>query len=377
MQTLAISKGGECLSEQYVNIKTKLLWKCSERHEWKATGGDVVAGRWCKKCRLKSKITINEPRRLAMERGGECLSNEYTNSNEKLTWKCGKGHIWNATYKDVKYAQSWCPDCGGRKKFTLEFMKELAEKNGGEFLSTHYERTHDRYEWKCKHGHTWKAVANSVVHGAWCPHCAKVARKTLEQCKSFAIDKGGDCLSDTYVNSASKLRWKCSEGHEWDAIANNVFRGTWCPQCSLENRECGVGETRGLKTLAETGHEFKKIRPEWMKSESGFSLELDGYCEERKIAFEYNGIAHYKYIPYFHKAKSLFLTTRRRDSLKRKVCAEQGIILIQLHEVLNPTEKRIRAALVEYCIRNAVPLELNPEYAEMLTLPNYGLDSEA
>ena len=41
---------------------------------------------------------------------------------------------------------------------------------------------------------------------------------------------------------------------------------------------------------------FKKVRP-WLliNHETGFCLELDGYCEKLKFAFEYDGIQHHEY----------------------------------------------------------------------------------
>jgi hypothetical protein len=49
-QDLAISKGGLCLSTEYVNNNTKMDWKCSENHEWTTTRGSIQAGRWCPNC---------------------------------------------------------------------------------------------------------------------------------------------------------------------------------------------------------------------------------------------------------------------------------------------------------------------------------------
>jgi hypothetical protein len=37
------------------------------------------------------------------------------NSNTKLQWCCGKGHIWSATPHDIASGR-WCPQCAGRKK---------------------------------------------------------------------------------------------------------------------------------------------------------------------------------------------------------------------------------------------------------------------
>jgi hypothetical protein len=50
MQTLAKSRGGECLSKEYANIKTKLKWKCAFGHTWEATPRLHLTGHWCPAC---------------------------------------------------------------------------------------------------------------------------------------------------------------------------------------------------------------------------------------------------------------------------------------------------------------------------------------
>ena len=50
MQTLAKSRGGECLSKEYKNIKTQLKWKCAFGHTWEATPRLHITGHWCPSC---------------------------------------------------------------------------------------------------------------------------------------------------------------------------------------------------------------------------------------------------------------------------------------------------------------------------------------
>ncbi len=50
MQELARSRGGQCLSTKFVDIKTKLKWKCTFEHEWEATPRLLKAGHWCPEC---------------------------------------------------------------------------------------------------------------------------------------------------------------------------------------------------------------------------------------------------------------------------------------------------------------------------------------
>lgn len=69
---------------------------------------------------MGKKLTIEEMQRIARERGGECLSNEYVNYNTNLKWKCKKGHEWEATPSNIKHLSRWCSICAKnrRKKHT-------------------------------------------------------------------------------------------------------------------------------------------------------------------------------------------------------------------------------------------------------------------
>ena len=58
------------------------------------------------------------------------------------------------------------------------------------------------------------------------------------------------------------------------------------------------------------------------------NLELDGYNEELKLAFEYNGRQHYHYTPYFHRNVDMFRTTQYRDVLKQQEADKACIKLV-------------------------------------------------
>lgn len=75
---------------------------------------------------------------------------------------------------------------------------------------------------------------------------------------------------------------------------------------------------------------FPSCRPDFLKNpETGFNLELDGYCEELKIAFEYDGKQHYREIEYWGGREELE-KIQRRDNLKQKLCEDAGVKLIRI-----------------------------------------------
>ena len=92
---------------------------------------------------------------------------------------------------------------------------------------------------------------------------------------------------------------------------------------------------------------FDKIRPNFLKNPvtKNFNLELDCYNDDLKLALEYNGAQHYRYTPYFHKNKESFLNQQYRDELKRRMCEDNGITLIEVpytakNEQLKPYIKK-------------------------------------
>lgn len=78
-----------------------------------------------------------------------------------------------------------------------------------------------------------------------------------------------------------------------------------------------------------TGKPFEKRRPSFLRNHiTDANLELDCYNEELKLAVEYNGEQHYKFVPYFHRTRDAFYNTKYRDDIKRQLCAKNGIRLI-------------------------------------------------
>jgi hypothetical protein len=78
---------------------------------------------------------------------------------------------------------------------------------------------------------------------------------------------------------------------------------------------------------------FHKDRPNFLNNPvtgGKHNLELDCVDHELKIACEYNGAQHYKYIPYFHKNKQHFQTQMYRDDMKRRICKDEGYTLIEV-----------------------------------------------
>jgi len=76
---------------------------------------------------------------------------------------------------------------------------------------------------------------------------------------------------------------------------------------------------------------FPNVRiDELRNNDTNRNLELDCYNEDLKIAVEYQGIQHYKFVPFFHKTHDKFLEQRKRDVQKKELCKLYGITLITI-----------------------------------------------
>lgn len=217
------------------------------------------------------------------------------------------------------------------RRLTIEDLQKTALAHGGLCLSKEYENAHKPIFWECSLGHQWISSASNVRSGGWCHECgykrsASAKKYVIGEMRDIAESRGGKCLSLDYVDAHTHLEWECSLGHIWRAIPSSIIRGSWCSECSpfLSERIC-----RGYFE-AIFGNKFPKVRPEWMKTYAKGRLELDGYCEKLGIAFEHQGMQHYLKSKQFLNDDKQLKSIQKRDAIKKKLCKENSILLIEI-----------------------------------------------
>src|SRR6266568_2413557 len=164
-----------------------------------------------------SSMALSEARLIARERGGMVVSKQVPNVRTAVLWECSEGHRWQARFSKVK-SGTWCATCAGRGRVTIQDMRRLAAQRFGRCLSRDYVNNRRPLVWRCCGGHVWEAPAGSVNpgqrrKGTWCPRCPRrntgaPTRLTIEEMRQIARDRGGECLSASYVNSQTKLKWR-------------------------------------------------------------------------------------------------------------------------------------------------------------------------
>lgn len=151
--------------------------------------------------------------------------------------------------------------------------------------------------WRCKNGHTWKTTPNiRVSQGTRCPTCPRPFIKVTDErnlavlnhelAKEWHSEKNGDLFPEhVRLKSNLKIWWKCSKGHEWQAVVNSRAAGSGCPYCygryaTVTNnlaskypelvKEWDLEKNKGLNPSDFTPHVNKKV---WWHCSKGHSWQ--------------------------------------------------------------------------------------------------------
>ncbi len=173
----------------------KVWWKCKKGHEWQATINNRNKGRGCPYCAGKKVLkgfndlqTVNPA--LAKQwnyekNNGLTPADVMPNSNEKIWWKCNKGHEWQSRIADRNRGKA-CPYCAGQK--VIKGVNDLQtvnptlanewnhERNNGLTPMEVMPNSDKKVWWKCKNGHEWQAIIANRNKGSSCPICRKNKR---------------------------------------------------------------------------------------------------------------------------------------------------------------------------------------------------------
>ena len=275
----------------------------------------------------KFKYNIKDMKLLAQSHSGKCLSDSYNGNKTKLLWQCSNDHIWSASPNSVLMG-NWCRKCAAKERANKSRMstseiQKIAEIHGGICLDKNYINNKSHLLWQCSLGHQWMASVNSVKRGHWCSACAGNKKLSISDALKLAQQRGGKCLSSNYLNCEQSLLWQCSNNHVWKTTLHSIRGGSWCPYC---NRNVGEDITRRCLEIIYS-KKFIKVRPNWLVNDSGYTLELDGYCEDLKMAFEYQGRHHYDNNVF---CKNGLKEIQDKDKLKKNICKSLGIKLIEI-----------------------------------------------
>jgi hypothetical protein len=233
LEALASARGGRSLAREYKNRKTPVEWRCEFGHVWTATASGVWSGTWCPFCGRHNPITIERVQLEARRMGGRCISKTLRDGETRIRLECADGHRWTAAAKNVTGGH-WCAVC--RYRWPAGTAERIAQRRGGSCDPPRGAlRSSAVLSWKCGRGHVWETTLALARRGHWCPHCRGRAA-TLELLRSIARWEGGALVSRSFTQRTSPLQWRCRAGHLFEATTVAVLRDSWCDRCPRRRR---------------------------------------------------------------------------------------------------------------------------------------------
>ena len=300
LQKIAHERGGKLLSEVYLGSSEKLEWICSQKHQWLADSNHVRRGSWCPECGGSKKKTLEDMQNLALRKEGKCLSDVYIDARTNLSWECKEGHFWQATPTSVQ-SGTWCLECAGLSKWTIDELQALAKLKGGQLQSTEYKNVKTPLLWKCEVGahKPWEAPASTIQQGKWCPLCGGTKKLTIEDMKQMALEKEGKFLSQEYINGETLHEWKCKNNHLFSMRPDGVRQGKWCQECA--------GNAKG------TLEEIQAIAFE----RGGKCLSTKYINVDSKLKFECKEKHKFSLVPYYLKKGQWCRDCKEKEKFKK------------------------------------------------------------
>ncbi len=293
----------------------------------------------------------------------------YINALTKITFRCIKhNHTFSQTSNNHFKCKHPCEIClkeSKRETFSddLELFKSKINKIYGDnfsFENAVYINQRTPISITClKHNKLITKEPQVFLRGHGCDICSKEllnqknSSTTLKEINAFVKKLNGKCHSINYINNESKLNFECEFGHNfsksWSEVKNSL---RWCPKCSPNKL---IGESLARLILEH----LLKIELPSAYIDKMEGLQLDGFNENRNIAFEYQGYQHYTKGSHFHSEDSRFESQLNRDRVKKELCLKNGITLIEIFEF-----KTIRSGRIELFVQQVKEnLEkLNLEY---------------
>lgn len=224
-------RGIELISE-YTNANSTTDFKCICGNIWRATPGNIMAGKGCPSCAINKPVS----RQMFEERikhTGITLVGDYINTQTKTLFKCFCDNVWEASPNKIMNVKG-CPKCaskiGGDKiRLSVETINERINHRGI-YLVDGLIKVREKANFMCDNGHKWRATPDSIMTGNGCPTCSDsmLSNEIVNQ----RLNGTGIEIVSEYMGITVKSEFKGKCGHTWQSLPSNIMAKPNCPLCA-------------------------------------------------------------------------------------------------------------------------------------------------
>lgn len=321
----SFEKNGYTLTSKYINSKTKLYYICDKGHHNSMVWYNWQQGKSCPDCAGRTKPSREQVKQVLKKEKCTLASKTYINSTSKLIYICPEGHEHISTWANWQQGKR-CSTCAGNKKLTIEFIRLEFTKEGYILISTKYVNAHTKLDYICPDGHKHSISWNKWQQGKRCTYCSTSPPMNLDTVRTSFEKANYTCLEDTYINSSTKIRYLCTQGHEGSITWDNWKQGAGCFKCNTsrfeqEIKEFILGLDQGI---------IENDRSTILNPNTNRYLELDILFPCKTKAIECNSI-------YWHSDPKI----KEKDKTKKQQCKDKNIklLIVDYEDWRNNAEK--------------------------------------
>ena len=300
----------------------------------------------CKKCGGSEATSTEEKRKYLSQFNIRAIDGLASIKNQRTFFKyqCKKcSSIGFKTLNNLielhKNNLGYCDCTYVRVHWTIDKIKKAGEKSGYKLMgSPKVIDTSSIYKWKCiKKGHITNFAIGSLKNG--CYTCYIEGKFTnLKNIKDFLnenVPKIELIPKQIWKGSNGSYNFKCKDCNQsFSKYIHNLIKHPTCK--TKDNRYSEIIVKLFLEKLLKINF-ITNRKYSFLKNRNGNEMELDGYNDDFKIAFEHHGIQHYKNSTRYHNKKNTVEHRKFDDNLKRKQCSEAGVKLIEIPALFDIT----------------------------------------
>lgn len=231
----------------------------------------------------------------------------YIQGEDKVTIVCPE-HGDFVQRRALHLYSSGCPQCGRKKlkqcqpKTREKFIEDAQNKHEDkyDYSKVVYVRNNMKVEIVCPFHDSFFQKPNDHLTGYECPKCGteKVSAKIRITSEEFVLraqvvhsNKYDYSLVENFKDSRSYLQIVCPDHGSFEQTAKNHLGGHGCPNCGRQFSKAAcdwmkrMAEKDDVKIHTVLDGKEKAIRVPGRK----LPYRVDGWCEETKTVYEYNG----------------------------------------------------------------------------------------
>jgi hypothetical protein len=272
---VAASRGGKVLTTTAPRNDNQLIeWQCARGHKWRAKPNNILNGKWCPECsvgvgericRLYFEQLFGQPFPCTWpewliiggtrrELDGFCdqLGLAFEHQGQQHFRKVARFRVDDASLERGKRVDEAKINLCRKHGVTLIQIPEIPTLTPLPAVKSAIKEACLRHGVRLPRDFDRKSID---LKSAW-------DYDLMERLSDAARQRGGKCLGHEFIGIASKYRWECANGHQWEASGGNILhRRSWCPTCHHEKlrarRAQGLYKPTGRMAPVQKSNEFE------------------------------------------------------------------------------------------------------------------------